>query len=74
MAVGRRVVDHRLDGTATWHDDLVERTYDKPRLAKLGMRPGARVALIGVDDPDLAAELAAFTDDLTEGRRGPGQT
>ena len=50
----------------------MERTYDKPRLEKLGMRPGARVALIGVDDPDLAAELAAFTDDLTEGMARPG--
>ncbi len=57
---------------APWHDDLVERTYDKPRLEKLGMRPGARVALIGVDDPDLAVELAAFTDDLTEGQARPG--
>jgi hypothetical protein len=50
----------------------VERTYDKPRLEKLGMRPGARVALLGVDDPDLALELAAFTDDLTEGQARPG--
>ena len=36
------------------------------------MRAGARVALIGVDDPTLAAELAAFTDDLTEGAARPG--
>ncbi len=50
----------------------MERTYDKPRLEKLGMRPGARVALIGVDDPDMAQELAAFTDDLTEGMARPG--
>jgi hypothetical protein len=46
----------------------VERTYDKPRLLKLGMTPGARVALIGVTDADLAEELAAFTDDLVEGQ------
>jgi hypothetical protein len=49
----------------------MERTYDKPRLLKLGMSPGARVALIGVTDPDLAEELAAFTDDLVEGGQGP---
>ena len=50
----------------------MERTYDKPRLEKLGMRPGARVALIRMADPDLPAELAAFTDDLTEGDPRPG--
>lgn len=50
----------------------MERTYDKPRLEKLGMRPGARVALIGVGDPDLASELAAFTHDLTQGDPLPG--
>ncbi len=49
----------------------MERTYDKPRLLKLGMTPGARVALIGITDPDLAAELAAFTDDLVEGTPRP---
>lgn len=55
----------------SWHDDSVERTYDKPRLLKLGMTPGARVALIGVTDLDLAEELAAFTDDLVEGQPRP---
>ncbi|HXR26607.1 MAG TPA: hypothetical protein VN771_01985 [Candidatus Baltobacteraceae bacterium] len=50
----------------------MERTYEKPRLEKLGMRVGARVALIRMADPDLAAELAAFTDDLTDGTARPG--
>jgi hypothetical protein len=46
----------------------VERTSDKPRPAKLGLRPGARVAILGVDDPDLPGELAHFTSDVTHGR------
>jgi hypothetical protein len=45
----------------------VERRYDKPRLEKLGIRPGARVAIVGVSDPALAEELAAWTDDVTVG-------
>jgi len=49
----------------------MERTYDKSRLEKLGMRPGARVAIIGVDDPDLASEVAAFTADLSQGAALP---
>jgi len=50
----------------------VVRTDEKPRLQKLGMRPGARVAVLDVADPDLAAELAALTDDLTMGPPRPG--
>lgn len=50
----------------------MERVYDKPRLEKLGMRPGARVALISVEDGDLASELAAFTEDVTVGHARPG--
>jgi len=46
----------------------VERTYDKPRLEKLGVTPGCRVALIGLEDPGLVEELAVFTDDITQGR------
>jgi hypothetical protein len=45
----------------------VERRYDKPRLEKLGVRPGARVAVVGVPDPDFASELAAWTDDVAVG-------
>jgi hypothetical protein len=36
----------------------------RPRLAKLGIKPGMRVALIGVDDPDFVAELATRTGDV----------
>jgi hypothetical protein len=35
-----------------------ERVYTTPRIDKLGVRPGARVAVLGVPDPDLRAELA----------------
>jgi hypothetical protein len=48
----------------------VERIYTTPRLDKLGVRPGARVALLGpIDDADPAfrAELAERTADITRG-------
>lgn len=45
----------------------VERTYDKPRYQKLGIRPGARVALMGVTDGDFVGEVNAWTDDVTVG-------
>ncbi|HEY3524381.1 MAG TPA: DUF3052 family protein [Candidatus Limnocylindrales bacterium] len=48
----------------------MERTYTTPRLDKLGIRPGARVAILGsldVADPTFAAELAERTEDVTRG-------
>jgi DUF3052 family protein len=32
--------------------------YPRSRIEKLGVKPGIRVMLVGLDDPDLAAELA----------------
>jgi hypothetical protein len=51
----------------------VERTYTSPRIDKLGVRPGMRVALVGPVDPDgtLAAEVAARTSDVTIGNPKP---
>ncbi len=46
----------------------MERTYDRPRFQKLGIRPGARVAIVGVTDEDLVGEVKAWTDDVTVGR------
>ncbi len=45
----------------------MERVYTTPRLDKLGVRPGARVAILDVPDDDLRDELRARTHDLTEG-------
>jgi hypothetical protein len=47
----------------------MERTYTTPLLDKLGVRPGARVALVGDVDPDgtFRAGLAERTGDVTEG-------
>jgi hypothetical protein len=50
----------------------VERVYDKPRLDKLGVKPGMRVAVIGVDDDELLRELGERTDDITGGDPLPG--
>jgi Protein of unknown function (DUF3052) len=47
----------------------MERTYTTPLLDKLGVRPGARVAIVGDVDPDgtFRALLADRTTDVTVG-------
>ena len=45
----------------------MERIYTTPLLDKLGLRPGMRVALIGIDDPDIRPLIADRTAELTEG-------
>jgi len=49
-----------------------ERVYDKPVIDKLGVFPGARVAVMGVADPDFRAALEAHTQDITDGAPLPG--
>jgi hypothetical protein len=43
----------------------VERTYDKPRLDKLGVKPGMRVAVVDIDDDAFLAELRQRTTDIS---------
>ena len=45
----------------------MERVYTTPLLDKLGIRPGMRVALIDVSDPDIRSQIGERTTDLTEG-------
>jgi hypothetical protein len=45
----------------------VERIYTTPLLDKLGIRPGMRVAILDVEDPDIRPLIAERTTDLTEG-------
>jgi hypothetical protein len=45
----------------------MERVYTTPLLDKLGIRPGMRVALIDIDDPDIRPLIAERTSDVTEG-------
>src|SRR5436309_14000014 len=45
----------------------MERVYTKPLLDKLGMRPGMRVAILGVEDDQIRGLLAERTTHLTEG-------
>jgi hypothetical protein len=52
-----------MDGTIPG----MERTYTRPLLDKLGVRPGMRVALLDVTDEDFRPLLAERTGDLTEG-------
>ena len=50
----------------------MERVYTTPRLDKLGVKPGARVSIVGVPDSDLRDELAGRTHDVTDRRAAPG--
>lgn len=45
----------------------MERTYTTPVLDKLGVRPGARVALVGIGEGWFRELLADRTADVTEG-------
>jgi hypothetical protein len=49
----------------------MERVYTAPLIDKLGIRPGLRVALIGIDDPEIRPLIAARTTDVTEGLPEP---
>ena len=42
--------------------------YPRGLLDKLGIKPGARVAVIGVEDADFDRQLAARTEDVSRGR------
>jgi len=44
-----------------------QKPSDRPRIDKLGIKPGLRVAVIGVDDDLLLSELRARTDELVIG-------
>jgi hypothetical protein len=50
----------------------MERVYTAPRLDKLGVKPGARVALVGLDDAAFEAEVRDRTTDVTHGEPAPG--
>lgn len=45
----------------------MERVYTTPLLDKLGIRPGMRVSLIDIDDPEIRPLIADRTTELTEG-------
>jgi hypothetical protein len=49
----------------------MERAYTTPLLDKLGIRPGMRVALLDVADPDIRTQIGERTTDLTEGWPAP---
>ncbi|MFL5679686.1 MAG: DUF3052 family protein [Chloroflexota bacterium] len=49
----------------------MERVYTTPLLDKLGVKPGSRVAILGVEDDDFRAQVATRTDDVTDGRPKP---
>lgn len=46
---------------------MAEVVYTRPLIDKLGVKPGARVAIIDIDDPDFRRVLSDRTHDITEG-------
>jgi Protein of unknown function (DUF3052). len=48
-----------------------DRVYTRPLVEKLGVKPGARVAIVDVPGPALRQLLAERTDDITEGEPKP---
>ena len=66
-------VVERGPNTRSMHGTIpgVERVYTTPLLDKLGIRPGMRVAILGVDDEDIRPLIADRTSDLTEGWPDP---
>src|SRR4051812_18824789 len=64
---GPRSVHEQHRGTIP----AVERVYTTPLLDKLGIRPGMRVAILGVDDESIRGRIAERTTDLTDGRPAP---
>ncbi len=52
---------------------MAEKSYEgRPLLDKLGVKPGMRVAVLGVEDPTFMADLRARTDDVTLREPLPG--
>jgi hypothetical protein len=51
---------------------MAEDVYTRPLIDKLGVKPGARVALIEIDDRAFRQALADRTQDITEGDPLPG--
>ena len=49
----------------------MERVYTTPLIDKLGIKPGARVAVLGVDDAEFRTRLGERTHDITEGEPQP---
>jgi hypothetical protein len=48
---------------------MAEKTYEHRSLRdKLGVKPGMRIALVGIDDAAFLAELRARTDDISSGK------
>jgi hypothetical protein len=54
------------------HLAAMERVYTTPRLDKLGVKPGMRVAVIDLADGDFLDSLAERTSDVTLGPPLPG--
>jgi hypothetical protein len=66
LAWGRKTIRLALGSDAdAW---ALKIRYPRGRLDKLGVKPGMRVAVIGIDDGSFRQELLERTDDVTEGR------
>jgi hypothetical protein len=50
---------------------MADPVYTSPLIDKLGVKPGARVAVINIDDAEFRRQLAERTQDITEGEPLP---
>ncbi|HEV8053730.1 MAG: DUF3052 family protein [Chloroflexi bacterium] len=50
----------------------MERPYERPLIDKLGVKPGARVAVYGVNEPDFRRVLRERTSDVSDGCAADG--
>jgi hypothetical protein len=50
---------------------VAERTYSTPLIDKLGVKPGARIALVGLDQAAMEAPIRDRTRDIVVGRPRP---
>ncbi|HEY7827396.1 MAG TPA: DUF3052 family protein [Candidatus Limnocylindrales bacterium] len=50
---------------------MADPVYTSPLIDKLGVKPGARVAVIKIDDAEFRRQLAERTQDITEGEPLP---
>ena len=61
-------VFHLGDAAAKWRDKIL---HPKSRLEKLGVKPGARVSLLGDFDGEFLREISGLTKSLGNGKAAP---
>ena len=61
-------VFHLGPAAEKWRDKIL---HPKSRIEKLGVKPGAKVSLLGQFDPEFLRELGSFTKSVSKGNASP---